>query len=210
MSVAMVDGAAGTVTVPWPTDLATSEHHRKKHRHQDVIDFTVGMINLWLTPAAPLTPGHPSYAEFSNDPKTELPTYITQVLDVSQCPSECLPVALVYLRRILQRPRCSITCNNVHRLFAVAIMLASKWLEDQTLCTRDWGVVTALTEKTLVKAEREFLQLLQWNIYCDRDEYLQFVASGRKQLASPTLTAPATSTAMQVPTEPLAQAARSV
>lgn len=107
------------------------------------------------------------------------------MLDISQCPSECLPVALVYLQRVLARPKCSITCNNVHRLFGVAMMLASKWLEDQTLCTRDWATVTCLPEKTLVKAEREFLSLLQFNVYCDRDEYLRFVEEGRRVLASP-------------------------
>lgn len=145
--------------------------------------MTVALLQSWLTPAPPLTPSHPSYAEFHDDPSSvELPDYLVHLLDTSYCPRQCLLVALIYVERILARPRCLLTGNNVHRLFAVSLMLASKFLEDQTLGMRDWSRVTLLSEAKLRKAEREFLHLLQWQVYCDEADYARMMSLGADAL----------------------------
>lgn len=80
------------------------------------VDLTVGMLNKWME--KPHAPDSPALKEFAR--------YVRWVLDRSNCPSECLPVALCYLQRVLEQPGCVMTSNNLHSLFIAAFMMASK------------------------------------------------------------------------------------
>jgi len=147
-----------------------------------VIHFAVELLRLWTTVEAPLPPTHPQYKTFCHDPKQDMNEYIPQLLARADCPNECVPVAMLYLHRILSRPNTLLTSNNVHRLFVVCMMLASKWLEDATLRTRDWARISGFPEAMLVRMEREFLRILQFDLYVNDEEYLAFVAQGKAQI----------------------------
>lgn len=98
-----------------------------------------------------------------------------------------LLISLIYINKIKQaQPTFSLTVFNVHRLFAVSILTAAKFSEDQVLSNAYWSDISGITLAELNVLEHEFCFASGYNFYiveedlsCLYHEFgLQFVQSG--------------------------------
>ena len=153
------------------------EQHQPQHPLQHVITFTVNALCGFVCESEGRRCSSPVVV--SSATRHRLGQYVERLLDMSECPSECMPVALAYLRTISVNAAHVITRENVCLLFSVALVLASKWLEDITLCISSWERITSYDRSVLIATERDMLAALQWQVYVNEEEYLNFVKFGR-------------------------------
>ena len=108
----------------------------------------------------------------------ELTAFVRQALTASQANVVTVVLALMYIERFKKRlpPRSSGDHDTPHRLFFVALMLASKFLYDQTLTNRAWSKVSALfTVEELNVMEVDFLSLVKYDLYADKSAFDDFL-----------------------------------
>ena len=114
-----------------------------------------------------------------NDTKTpELASFVRQSLTGSQANVVTVLLALIYVERFKQRlpPRSSGDHDTPHRLFFVSLMLASKFLYDQTLTNRAWSKISALfTVEELNMMELDFLSLVKYDLYVEKRAFDEFL-----------------------------------
>lgn len=78
----------------------------------------------------------------------------------------------IYLNRLKGKiPGLRIDAHNFQRLITVATMLAAKFFNDDVYCNSVWAEIGGVTLKQLNKLEREMLDLLEWSLRIDVDEY---------------------------------------
>jgi hypothetical protein len=101
------------------------------HPYRPVISFTVGMLCHLVVQGERTERGLD--VRISTATQTRLSEYVTRILDKSSCPSECFPTALLFLSRLRQCQNFEYNRENICVMFATAVILASKWLEDIVL-----------------------------------------------------------------------------
>ena len=114
-----------------------------------------------------------------NDHRTpELAQFVRQVLTGSQANVVTVLLALIYVERFKQRlpPRSSGDHDTPHRLFYVALMLASKYLYDQTLTNRAWSKISVIFGvEELNMMELDFLSLIKYDLFVDKAMFDDFL-----------------------------------
>jgi hypothetical protein len=65
--------------------------------------------------------------------RTQLEGFVAGLLSKSHCPNECVPLAIRYLRRLAVVSKTHLLRENICVTFTTALILASKWLEDDGL-----------------------------------------------------------------------------
>lgn len=95
--------------------------------------------------------------------------WVHQVLSATRLPSATILLSLHYLNeRVAHFPETvSSGENQIYRLLAVAMILGSKFLDDNTFVNRSWSDVTAIKVKELNTLEAQWLQLLGWHLHVD-------------------------------------------
>lgn len=95
--------------------------------------------------------------------------WVHQVLSATRLPSATILLSLHYLNeRVAHFPETvSSSENQIYRLLAVALILGSKFLDDNTFINRSWSDVTAIKVKELNTLEAQWLQLLGWHLHVD-------------------------------------------
>ncbi|KAA8893746.1 hypothetical protein FN846DRAFT_787518 [Sphaerosporella brunnea] len=102
-----------------------------------------------------------------------LPSYrkfVHQILSSTRLPSSTILLGLVYLRERMQSPPMSTMPrqdNNVYRLLTIALLLASKFLDDNTFQNKSWSEVTSIPVQELNALEKEWLKDMRWNLHVD-------------------------------------------
>ncbi|EDQ86648.1 uncharacterized protein MONBRDRAFT_33719 [Monosiga brevicollis MX1] len=101
-----------------------------------------------------------------------LSVFISQIVNYRLCSRECTVLALVYGQRLLQRyPSLVIDSRNVHRIFLIAIMLASKLIDDRYCRNTYYAAVGGLTVADLNRLEMEFCFLMGFDLCVSLDEF---------------------------------------
>ena len=164
-SVAKEDKATGGVSAKLDYDM---------ERMTDfVAEATQGMYALHLSPicladidicrSIPTTaPLQPSFRK-----------WVLQVLSATRLPSATILLSLNYLTVRLrdQPPRISSTSENqIYRLLAVALILGSKFLDDNTFINRSWSDVSGIRVSELNDLEMEWLQAIEYKLHCDPND----------------------------------------
>lgn len=95
--------------------------------------------------------------------------WVHQVLSATRLPSATILLSLHYLNeRVAHFPETVSTSENqIYRLLAVALILGSKFLDDNTFINRSWSDVTAIKVTELNQLEMKWLQLLDWHLHVD-------------------------------------------
>ena len=95
--------------------------------------------------------------------------WVLQVLSATRLPSATILLSLHYLNeRVAHFPETvSSSENQIYRLLAVALILGSKFLDDNTFINRSWSDVTAIKVTELNQLEMKWLQLLGWHLHVD-------------------------------------------
>ncbi|KAI9136350.1 hypothetical protein BKA69DRAFT_1129176 [Paraphysoderma sedebokerense] len=103
--------------------------------------------------------------------------FIHNLVMSTRIPVTCLSLSLCYLRRLkVRHPSLSGVYGSHHRLILAAIMVASKYLYDDTYDNRTWAEVSnAFTLHQVNVMEIEFLSFLDYNLYVSATEWANLV-----------------------------------
>jgi len=116
-------------------------------------DFIVDILQMWL----PTTRPYPSFRK-----------WILQVLSATRLPSSTLFLGLYYLsKRIMVLSR--ETHPPIDEHFIVALIIGSKFFDDNTFVNRSWSEVSGFDTKLLNQMEREWLVSINYHLHLDDD-----------------------------------------
>ncbi|THY95798.1 hypothetical protein D6C92_04226 [Aureobasidium pullulans] len=103
--------------------------------------------------------------------QTSFRKWVSQVLSATRLPSATILLSLHYLTVRLRdyHPTKSNPSseNHIYRLLAVALILGSKFLDDNTFINRSWSDVTGIRVSELNNLEMEWLALISFDLHCD-------------------------------------------
>ncbi|KAJ1810277.1 hypothetical protein LPJ56_000016 [Coemansia sp. RSA 2599] len=95
-----------------------------------------------------------------------------ELLRSTQIAVPIVMLTLLYVNKFKQRfPGLHGGSGSEYRMFVVALMLASKYLEDNTFTTQTWSEVSHLPAKELTIMQREFLMALDHRLHVPETEY---------------------------------------
>lgn len=95
--------------------------------------------------------------------------WVFQVLSATRLPSATIVLSLHYLSvRIREHPKSvKNTDNSIYRLLTVAMILGSKFLDDNTFINRSWSDVTGIRVGELNYLEIEWLSYIGFDLHCE-------------------------------------------
>lgn len=100
-----------------------------------------------------------------------LPSYrkfVYQILSSTRLPSSTILLGLVYLRERTTMPQMAgARQEHVYRLLTISLLLASKFLDDNTFQNKSWSEVTNIPVQELNQLEKDWLRDIKWNLHID-------------------------------------------
>lgn len=108
--------------------------------------------------------------------------WVHQVLTATRLPSATILLSLHYLNDRLAKHPASIQPgeNQIYRLLAVAFILGSKFLDDNTFINRSWSDVTAIKVAELNLLEMKWLGLIQYQLHIEPQCLQAWIDSWKK------------------------------
>jgi len=97
--------------------------------------------------------------------------FVSGILSSTRLPSSTILLGLNYLARRMSMlnnptPR-KTTDGQVWRMLTIALLLGSKFLDDNTFQNRSWSEVSGIAVSELNTLEKEWLQAIDWNLHVD-------------------------------------------
>ncbi|TGZ82592.1 hypothetical protein EX30DRAFT_192142 [Ascodesmis nigricans] len=125
----------------------------------------VGSVALELVTGQPSSRLMPSYRKFVN-----------QILSSTRLPSSTILLGMAYLRQRMdiQQPAAPRGQDHVYRHLTIALLLASKFLDDNTFQNKSWSEVTSLKVKEINELEKDWLAAINWQLHIDVDGHGTF------------------------------------
>ena len=96
-------------------------------------------------------------------PMIEIETYTVRLQRYSRVDDSAMLLGLVYMDLISKKESIRITKTNVHRMFLVCSMVASKWLMDIFYDNAWWAKIGGVNLHDLNRMELRVLYALDWN-----------------------------------------------
>lgn len=98
--------------------------------------------------------------------------YLERIQEHSGCSHECYALALLYIERVLRsHPHMEVDPFSCHRLLLTGVMLAHKYHDDAPHDNAYYAQVGGIEVQQLNTLESQFLSLINWKLYVDRDEF---------------------------------------
>lgn len=114
-----------------------------------------------------LTPFHSKFP-----PNVSVHNYLARICKYTGCSSGCLVMALLYIDRLIKRrPLVVVSRLSCHRLILTSIVLAVKFHDDTYYSNAFYAKVGGVQLKEFNSLERKFLQLIEWKLHVDAEEY---------------------------------------
>jgi hypothetical protein len=106
-------------------------------------------------------------------PSNAFKQFIVNVITRTQLPPTAVSLALLYILRLKKLAASPIvgSANSEYRVFSVALILANKYLDDNTYTNKTWSDITKLPLKELSAMEIEFLANIDYRLYVDQLEW---------------------------------------
>lgn len=140
--------------------------HRQSERRLDIFDEKLH----------PLTHDQvPEDYDIHNPEHRQIYKFVRTLFNAAQLTAECAIITLVYLERLLTYAELDIGPCNWKRMVLGAILLASKVWDDQAVWNVDYcQILKDITVEDMNELEREFLELLQFNINVPSSVYAKY------------------------------------
>uniref|UniRef100_A0A7S0BSL4 Cyclin n=1 Tax=Rhodosorus marinus TaxID=101924 RepID=A0A7S0BSL4_9RHOD len=105
-----------------------------------------------------------------------LDIYVNRLYRYINCSNVAYLTALVYLRRIqILDPRCRLTYENIHRLYATALLLAIKYHDDEHYSNKFYAHVFGMSGLAEInELEGLMLSLLGFRMSISQGEYYDY------------------------------------
>ncbi|KAI8351801.1 cyclin-domain-containing protein [Choanephora cucurbitarum] len=159
-----------------------------------------------------------SFKNITSSPKRHLTfkLYVQKLLKATQISCTCMILALYYIQKLRSAyPLIHASIGSEVRLFTTALVLANKYLDDNTFTNKTWSEVSSIPVNELNIMEMEFLSALNYTIHLPQDDFYAWVNQCQHWWNRPHLksqndfaaAAAATATAMMVAAAAAAAAA---
>jgi len=103
-------------------------------------------------------------------PKITIEDYVNRIVFNSYCSEECFVLALIYIERLIRRNQgFFVDKYNVHRLILTSVMIAEKYLDDESFDNAYYSRVGGLSLKKMNELEREFLFMINFNLHVENE-----------------------------------------
>lgn len=110
--------------------------------------------------------------------------FISQVLSSTRLPSTTILLGMNYFSkrlnldqvRGLRDPNEAIAEGEIWRMVTVALLLGSKFLDDNTFQNRSWSDVSGIPVQQLNKMESQWMEAVDWNLYVNLDHSADYTA----------------------------------
>ncbi|KAK4465834.1 hypothetical protein QBC42DRAFT_108417 [Cladorrhinum samala] len=104
--------------------------------------------------------------------------YVSQILSSTRLPRTTILLGLNYLaKRINMMPAGAVQDETeIWRLLTIALLLGSKFLDDNTFQNKSWSEVSGIPVRDLNTMENEWLGAMSWNLYVNLDESKDYTA----------------------------------
>jgi len=144
-------------------------YHIKNRKSSTVLDIFDEKLR-------PLTrDGVPSDYDKYNPEHRQIYKFIRTLFNAAQLTAECAIITLVYLERLLKYAEVDISPGSWKRITLGAILLASKVWDDQAVWNVDYcQILKDLTVEDMNELERQFLEMLQFNINVPSSVYAKY------------------------------------
>jgi len=145
-------------------------YYHIKNRKSNVI------LEIFDEKSHPLTrDGVPSDYDRYNPEHRQIYKFIRTLFNAAQLTAECAIITLVYLERLLKYAEVDISPGSWKRITLGAILLASKVWDDQAVWNVDYcQILKDLTVEDMNELERQFLEMLQFNINVPSSVYAKY------------------------------------
>ena len=107
-------------------------------------------------------------------PKISILDYLNRWLEFTQCSENVLCIASVYMDRLMSEKNYSLSSQNIHRVLLTALVLASKWQDDNVFSTSDYALVGGVSIVELKRLERSFLIDIDWDLHVTANQYANY------------------------------------
>ncbi|CAG8641678.1 8468_t:CDS:2 [Acaulospora morrowiae] len=123
-----------------------------------------------VPPQSPL-PSQP--ANLSQTASSQFKNFCVQVLLQTQLSNTVVILSLKYVQRFVKggRPVDFGEEGPEYRLFTIALMLANKFLDDNTFTNKTWSEVTSIPVKEINKMELAFLECMDFKMFVSGSDY---------------------------------------
>jgi len=168
---ATLDSPVETIHRQWSWNSATikgrrfqtCEDVRLERILGDVVRYSIETNNREVAPSAFDAP-HP--------PPITIQRYLARFGQHEFCSDECYILAWIYIRRALNlNESFSLTDGNVHRLLLAAIIVATKFHDDEHYANFNYARIGGVDANELMKLETHMLALLHWNAHVSEQDF---------------------------------------
>lgn len=109
----------------------------------------------------------------ASKPGVTLHNYLRRIIKYMHFKTPTVIVfAVILIKRLLKSTGGCLTEYNVHRLYAVAILLAVKVLDDRSVANDYFAEIVGFKLADLNAMEVKFIKLIQYDLFADTDELL--------------------------------------
>eukprot|EP01062_Namystynia_karyoxenos_P048278 TRINITY_DN366_c0_g1_i1.p1 TRINITY_DN366_c0_g1~~TRINITY_DN366_c0_g1_i1.p1 ORF type:complete len:210 (+),score=57.50 TRINITY_DN366_c0_g1_i1:112-741(+) len=126
-----------------------------------------------LGDAAP-PPAERTVFDGADVPRVPVQDYVIRMLKYSGCSSEVFTMAALYTRRLRSSGGVRLTSLNVHRVLLACVVVAAKLRDDAFHSNRFYARMGGVELEELNNLERVLLDLLQWHVRVDPEEFASF------------------------------------
>ncbi|KAM7216347.1 hypothetical protein V8F06_008269 [Rhypophila decipiens] len=106
--------------------------------------------------------------------------FVSQILSSTRLPTTTILLGMNYLSRrvytLNASDRNGLSDGKIWRMLTVALLLGSKFLDDNTFQNKSWSDVSGIQVKELNAMEYEWLSAMNWELYVNLDESNEYKA----------------------------------